>query len=142
MQLRSRSRSEAPHADDPGVGVVIITGSCCIPGMRPFDEQARRVVEQAIAQAGVPAQLKELPASNALLGGVPKQVLAGLMARFNEGGQIGLPAVLVNGEVVSYGVPRIETVTAALLAVGQATTAANTPETPAEPGTETEHVHG
>jgi hypothetical protein len=65
------------------------------------------------------------------------------MGMLNEGGRIGLPAVLVNGEVISYGVPSIEIATAALLqAVGRAAPAAETPETPAGPGKETEHVHG
>ena len=143
MSWTSLPRRGAPPAAEVGVGVVIITGSCCIHGMRPFDEQARRVVEQAIAQAGVPVQLKELPASNALFGGVPKQLLAELLRMNNEGGRIGLPTVLVNGEVISYGVPSVETVTAALLQVtGRAAPAAETPEIPAGSGTEMEHVHG
>ena len=142
MAFLARLRRENPRADVGGIGVVIITGSCCIPGMLRFDQEARRVVEHAIARTGVSAQLKELPASNALFGGAPKQVLADLMRMNNEGGRIGLPAVLVNGEVISYGVPSIETVTAALLqATGRAALAAETPETPTGSGTETEHVH-
>ena len=137
-RLRDRPRPEAA-----GVGAVIITGSCCIPGMRPFDDEAHRIVQEAIAGSGVSAQVRELPASSAMFGGVPKTVMAELMRMLNEGGQIGLPAVLVNGEVVSYGVPNVETVTAALLrAAGRTTPASATPETPVEPDTETEHVHG
>ena len=143
MPLTSLLHRGGRAAQGPGIGVLIITGSCCIPGMRPFDQQARRVVEEALAQSGVSAQVKELPASNALFGGVPKTVLAELMGMLNEGGRIGLPAVLVNGEVVSYGVPSIETVSAALLeAAGRPATAAGTPETPADPDTGTEHVNG
>lgn len=94
---------------------MIITGSCCIPGMQPFDAQARRVVEQAIAESGVAAELRDLPASNAMFGGAPRDVMARLLAMLNEEGRIGLPAVLVDGEVVSYGVPTVEAVRVTLL---------------------------
>lgn len=137
-RLRDRPRPEAAE-----VGVVIITGSCCIPGMRPFDDEAHRVVREAITGSDVSVQVRELPASSAMFGGVPKAVMAELMRMLNEGGRVGLPAVLVNGEAISYGVPGVEIVTAALLrAAGRIAPASATPETPVEPDTETEHVHG
>ena len=58
--------------NDRQTGVVIISGSCCIPGMAPFDEQARRVVDQAIAETGVAAQVRMMPATTAYMGGAPK----------------------------------------------------------------------
>ncbi len=107
-------RSLVPQ-DSPRVGVVIVTGSCCIPGMAPFDEQARRIVTQGIAEAGVAAHVKVVPATSAFLGAVPRNVVAGLLTTFNQTGRVGLPAVLVNGELVSAGVPDLGTITAALL---------------------------
>ncbi len=143
MAFLSRLRREDPRAGDVGVGVVIITGSCCIPGMRPFDEQAHRVVKQAIAESGVPAQVKELPASSALFGGAPKTVVAELVQMLNEGGRIGLPAVLINGTVISYGVPTVEAITAALAeAAGRVAPTTGTLETQVEPDVETEPLHG
>lgn len=143
MAFLARLRREDPRADVGGIGVVIITGSCCIPGMRPFDEEAHRVVRQAIAESGVTAQVKELPASSAMFGAAPKTVVAELVRMLNQGGRIGLPAVLVNGTVVSYGVPAVEAVTAALMeAAGRVAPTTGTPESPVEPGVETEHVHG
>ncbi len=113
---RNDRPADAPApAGDARPGVVIITGSCCIPGMQPFDAQARRVVEQAIAESGVAAELRDLPASNAMFGGAPRDVMARLLAMLNEEGRIGLPAVLVDGEVVSYGVPTVEAVRVTLL---------------------------
>lgn len=116
MPLRTLlQRRGAPERAAVGsTTVVIVTGSCCIPGMRPFDAEARRVVEQAIAEEGVPASVRELPASSAMFGGAPKTLMAELIRMANEGGRIGLPAVLLNGEVLSYGVPAIEQVRAAL----------------------------
>lgn len=97
------------------VGIVIVTGSCCIPGMAAFDEQARRVVEQAVSETGVEAKVKVIPASKAMFGSVPKDIITGLMSQYNQSGRVGLPAVLVNGKAISYGVPDIETVKSALL---------------------------
>ncbi len=97
------------------VGVIIISGSCCIPGMAPFDEQAKRVVEQAASETEVKAQVKVIPATTAYFGGVPKEVMNKIMAEFSQSGRMPLPAVLINGKVVSYGVPKIEDMKTALL---------------------------
>ncbi|MDD5616484.1 MAG: hypothetical protein PHH85_09815 [Candidatus Methanoperedens sp.] len=108
MQLSFRKKgSEA--------GVMIISGSCCIPGMAPFDEQARRVVEQAVSETDVKAQVKVIPASTAFFGSVPKELMAKIITEFNQSGRMPLPAVLVNGKIVSYGVPQVEDIKKALL---------------------------
>jgi hypothetical protein len=95
--------------------VIIISGSCCIPGMAIFDEQAKHVVEQAISEMDAKAQVKVIPASTAYFGSVPKEVMTKLIAEFNQSGRMPLPAVLINGSIVSYGVPQIEDIKTALL---------------------------
>lgn len=102
------------HKKDAEVGVIIISGSCCIPGMAPFDEQAKHVVEQAISETDVKAQVKIIPASTAFFGSVPKEVMTKIIA-FSQSGRMPLPAVLINGEVASYGVPKVEDIKIALL---------------------------
>lgn len=96
-------------------GILIISGSCCIPGMAPFDEQAKRIVEQAISETDVKVQVKVIPASTAYFGAVPKEVITKIMTEFNQSGRMPLPAVLINGKFVSYGVPQIEDIKTALL---------------------------
>ncbi|MCX9010491.1 MAG: hypothetical protein OIN66_05135 [Candidatus Methanoperedens sp.] len=108
MQLSFRKK-------DTEVGVIIISGSCCIPGMAPFDEHARRAVEQAISETDVKAQVKIIPASTAFFGSVPKEVMTKIIAEFNQSGRMSLPAVLINGRIVSYGVPQVEDMKTALL---------------------------
>lgn len=98
-----------------GLGVIIISGSCCIPGMAPFDEQARRIVEQAISETDVKAQVKIIPASTAFFGSVPKEVMTKIITEFNQSDRMPLPAVLINGRIVSYGVPQVEDIKTALL---------------------------
>lgn len=97
------------------LNVLIITGSCCIPGFATFDEQARQAVAQAITETGVDAQVKEMPASSAMYGAVPPGLIAKWFQNANSG-QMPLPAVLVNGNVASTGIPaNIESIKTALL---------------------------
>ncbi len=102
--------------------IVIISAACCIPGMAPLDEQARRVVEQAVAETGVAARVTIMPATTAYFGGVPKEVMARLMSA-SQSGRLGVPAVLIDGRAVSYGVPTVAQIAAALLASTNAKTA-------------------
>jgi len=95
-------------------GIIIISGSCCIPGMATFDEQARRVVEQAISGMDMKVQIKVVPASSAYFGAVPKEIMAKIMTEFNQSGKMPLPAILINGKIVSYGVPQVEDIRKAL----------------------------
>ncbi len=115
-------KEDSQAAKGTTVGVVIISGSCCIPGMKPFDEQARRVVEQAISETGVEAQLVVMPATRAYFGGAPREVINKLVSDANQG-KLGVPAVLVNGEAVSYGVPELGSIKTALLEAREANAA-------------------
>lgn len=108
MQLGFRKKGSEP-------GIIIINGSCCIPGMAPFDEQAKNVVEQALSEADVKAQVKIIPASAAYFGAVPKEVMTKIITEFNQSGRMPLPAVLINGRIISYGVPQVEDIKTALL---------------------------
>lgn len=112
-------RREEPKVEQKQVGVVIISASCCIPGMAAFDEQARKVVEQAIAETGVAARVEVMPATKAYFGGAPKEVMARLMSDSNQG-KLSVPAILLNGKDVSYGVPELEDLKAALLLANEA----------------------
>jgi len=103
----------------PPVSVVIISAACCMPGMAPLDEQARRIVEQAISETGVEAQVKIMPATTAFFGGVPKHIMAELI-NLSESERLPVPAILINGKPVSYGMPELEHLKSALLAAANA----------------------
>ena len=90
------------------LSVVIITGDCCIPGMAPLDAEAQRIVDAAMIETGVSAEVHIIPASKAMFGALPPSVLREVSTRFNESGVVPLPAVIVNGAIVSYGVPALE----------------------------------
>lgn len=115
-------RKEPGENPGGGINVVIISAACCIPGMKPFDDQAQRVIEQAITETGVEARVSVIPATTAYFGGAPKEVMARLMSDA-ESGRIGVPAVLIGGKAVSYGVPRLEDMKAALRGAASTVTA-------------------
>lgn len=107
-----KKREEKPkESDDKKNNVIIISASCCIPGMDAFDRQAQAIIDQAISETGVSAKITLVPAPTAMVA-FPK-VINELMAMHSEG-KIGVPAILINNEIVSYGVPRIEDMKTAL----------------------------
>lgn len=85
------------------VNIVIVTGSCCIPGMAALDEEAIKTVERAVAETGVQTNIKLLAVTKAMFGGVPKDIYNKLMGEYKSSGRIGLPAILINGKLITYG---------------------------------------
>lgn len=105
-----------PDAQNIGksIGVIIISGSCCNPGMASLDDLAKAVVEQAIAKAKVNAVVKTITATSAYSGGIPRDIVVKILARGSELGMNMFPAVMVDGEVVSHGVPNVDEMVAFL----------------------------
>jgi hypothetical protein len=95
------------------VGIVLISGTCCNPSMAAADERARRVIEDAASQVGVKVQIEVKTMTSAYYS-APRDVKRRLMGEF-AGGGINVPAILIGGKAVSYGVPSLEVMKAALL---------------------------
>ena len=107
------------------VGVAIITASCCFPGVAPFEDQAKRIVEQAVTESGVDAEVKVLPVSS-YYNSIPKDVVPKLIADYNQG-KISAPPILIDGKAVFYCVPKIEEMKSALLQAAEARKAKEEP---------------
>lgn len=102
------------NQDKPKTTIIMLSAACCIPSMTVFDDQAKKIIEQAIIETGADAQLMVVPATTAMFGGgIPRKVMGELMAMFNQG-KIGGPPILINGEVISYSVPTLEKMKEAL----------------------------
>jgi len=97
--------------DDKKINVIIISAACCVPGMDAFDRQARLVIDQAISETGIDAKITLVPAPTAMV--AFRKIISELMAMYGKG-KIGVPAILINNEVISYGVPRLEDMKTAL----------------------------
>lgn len=95
------------------VGVVVVTGSCCFPGMQQHDRAAQEAIATASASCGIPVEVKVISATAALSGALPPQLLADLLARGQAGG-LPLPAVLVAGKPIGTGTIRPDEVSVAL----------------------------
>ncbi|HWI64058.1 MAG TPA: hypothetical protein VNT75_19650 [Symbiobacteriaceae bacterium] len=94
--------------------IIIVTGSCCMPGMAPLDQQARDLVAQAVRETGVQATVKEVSASSAAFGALPRKLVAEFMSVVGQEGRVPLPAVLVDGRPVAPGLPELTALKAAL----------------------------
>ncbi|TSA31992.1 MAG: hypothetical protein D4R64_16875 [Porphyromonadaceae bacterium] len=95
------------------LNVIIISAACCVPGMAAFDEQARKVIDKAISETGIIAKITMVPATSAMFGGAYRKIMND-MIQMNNKGKIVAPAILINKEVVSYGVPNLEDMKTAL----------------------------
>jgi hypothetical protein len=89
--------------------IIMISGACCIPTMSDFDEEARKIIDEAISMTGVQAKISMITASAAFASGAYHEII-------KKGiGISDAPVILIDGEVISYGVPQIEDVKNALV---------------------------
>ncbi len=95
--------------------ILLVSGSCCVPAMGLIDQQAQQIIRQAQEATGLSAQVRVLPASSALQGGIPPEILKELSAAGDPATLIRrLPALFINGKLIGFGVPDLEQVKAAL----------------------------
>jgi hypothetical protein len=106
--------SEAPAA----VKVILISGTCCNPTLGSLDEKAKRIVEAAAKELGIAAEVETITMTSAYYA-APQEVRRKLMADFSSG-RLAVPAVLIAGKAISYGIPSAEAVKAALLEASRA----------------------
>lgn len=99
----------------PEMNIIIISAACCVPGMDAFDGQARRIIERALAETGLKSVISVVPATTAMFGGDAYRKIMNELIAMSNAGKAGVPAVIINGEVVSFGVPQLEEMKIALL---------------------------
>ncbi len=94
--------------------IILVSGSCCYPGMVALDNKAQQIILQALNELGLKAEIRILPISSALQGGIPAEILQQLQAHLQPANLMRLPAVLINGSLFGFGVPDLELLKAAL----------------------------
>ena len=99
------------------IKVVIISGACCSPNMTAFDEQIHKAINKAIAETEIQAEVSVIPVST-LFRGPNSKIASKLMESYNKG-LASLPAILINEEVVFFGVPTMLEIKQALLKFSQ-----------------------
>jgi hypothetical protein len=110
---------EQPHASNSPSEVVIllVSGSCCVPQLAVRDQQAQQIIQQALAETGTPAQVRTLTASSAVRGGISSEVLHSIGVAIDGSNIMRLPAVLINNQLISLGVPQLDVIKTALKSV-------------------------
>lgn len=101
------------NQNQPKLTIIILSAACCMPGMAGFDKQAEKIIKQAMTETGINARFEIIPATKAFFSGTLRKVINELMVMSNQG-KMGAPAILINGEVISYGVPTLEVMKEAL----------------------------
>lgn len=89
--------------------IIMISGACCIPSMANLDELARKVIDEALSVTGIQAKVSTITAGTAYRNGA-------FRALIKKGiGMSDAPFIVIDGELVSYGVPKIEELKSALI---------------------------
>jgi hypothetical protein len=93
--------------------ILILSAACCFPRQATIDDQAKRLVEQVTQEMGISADIVVVPGSAAIYSKALSQPVKNtLMQRFSRN-ELG-PAILINGEIVAYGLPKPEELRAIL----------------------------
>lgn len=95
--------------------ILIISGSCCIPKLAVLDQQVQQIIQQALRETGITAQVRTVTASSAVRGGIPSEILQSTGLANDTSNIMRLPAVLINNQFVSFGVPQLDVIKNALL---------------------------
>lgn len=107
MQTIRKIGDKMADQTKPKTTIIMLSATCCMPGMAGFDAQAEKIVRQAITETGIDARFELVPVTKAFFSGALRKVINELMVKQNQG-KIGVPAIIINGEVVSYGIPTLE----------------------------------
>ena len=95
--------------------ILLISGTCCVPQLTVLDQQAQQIIQQALKETGITTQVRTLTISSALQGGIPAEILKQLQASLQPANLMRLPALFINGKLISLGVPGLNQVKSALL---------------------------
>jgi len=94
--------------------IIMISGACCLPSMANFDNEARKIIDEAISMTGVEAKVNMVTAGAAFGNDAFREIIKKGME--TTGRDIrSTPVILINGEVISYGIPKIEDIKNALI---------------------------
>lgn len=94
--------------------ILLISGSCCVPQLAILDQQAQQIIQQALEETGITAQVRTLTASSAVSGGIPSEILKSTGLLNDTSNLMRLPAILINNRLISFGVPKLDVIKDAL----------------------------
>jgi hypothetical protein len=90
--------------------VIMVSGTCCVPQLAVVDQQAQQIIQQAMAETGIQAQVKTLKVSSALNGGIPMEIIKSMGVGIDVANIMRLPAVFIDNHFISFGVPNLDAI--------------------------------
>jgi hypothetical protein len=103
---------EQPHLTNINSEIIIllVSGTCCVPQLAIADQQAKQIIQQALQETGVSAQVKTLTISSALTGGIPMEIIKSIGIKADPSNIMRLPAIFINNRFISLGVPQLDVI--------------------------------
>lgn len=101
----SDERTETPSSPQGSSGtkdVLVITGNCCNPGVKPLDDEATRVAQMVAEEADFEVQVRTMSATAVLNGALSESVVSDLVARQQQG-RLRLPVLMIDGAYITDG---------------------------------------
>lgn len=87
--------------------ILVLSAACCFPRQAAVDEQVKKLIEQVTLEMGISADISVVPGSAAIYSKTLSQPVKNtLMKRFGRN-ELG-PAILIDGEITAYGLPKPE----------------------------------
>lgn len=90
------------------MNIEIISGACCAPNMAAIDRELQKVIEKLLSETGTEAMISVLTISGILKN--PNKKFIGKLIDDYSKSLIKLPAIVIDDEIISYGVPDRETI--------------------------------
>lgn len=94
--------------------ILLISGACCMPQLAGLDQQAQQIIHQALKETSISAQIRTVTISSVAQGGVPAEIVKEIQDSIGPNNPLRLPALLINGKFVSFGVPKLNQIKSAL----------------------------
>lgn len=97
--------------------ILLVSGTCCVPRLAIYDKQAELVINQALEETGIKAQVRKLTIGSALSGGIPMEIIKSVGVAIDPSNIMRLPAVFIDNKFISFGVPKLDAIKNALTSV-------------------------
>ncbi|HAS74254.1 MAG TPA: hypothetical protein DCS67_08940 [Clostridiales bacterium UBA8960] len=82
--------------------VIMVSGSCCMPWLASYEDKLEANIKSMIKSSDVPINYIYIPVTKAMFSGVPKVIYDELMQLYQTKGNLPLPAVIVNQQLIGH----------------------------------------
>lgn len=110
----NQSENNIAEKNKEHINMIIIKSGCCNKLSASIEENFKSSIDQAIHETGSYVKITEVKAHFGMLENIGKKISSEIF-EFIKIGKPFLPIVMINGEVISYGVPTYELIKNSLI---------------------------